>query len=149
MNCYQPLEDGYGYSSFFDNVTDNQLYEATLSNGIGGTSGHVSQGMVDAMALREAADKELERQVKKYGKEEELQAPIHADDGLGQADNEVYARSFTLKQKGEKAKKEKKKEPTHRLRQHLFKGTKVSALKAPRRRRADGDGGLLWFFLKL
>eukprot|EP01047_Picozoa_sp_COSAG01_P124249 COSAG01_NODE_53224_length_340_cov_7.016598_2_plen_80_part_01 len=49
----------------------------------------------------------------------------------GQADNEVYARSFTLKQKGERAKKEKKKEPTHRLRQHLFKGTKVSALQAP------------------
>ena len=140
MNCYQPLEDGYGYSSFFDNVTDNQLYEATLSNGIGGTSGHVSQGMVDAMALREAADKELERQVKKYGKDE-LQDPIHADDGLGQADNEVYARSFTLKQKGERAKKEKKKEPTHRLRQHLFKGTKVSALQAPdplRERRAGG-----------
>ena len=130
MNCYQPLEGGYGYNSFFDNITENQLYEATLTNGIAGPSCGVTQGMVDAMAMREATDKELERQVKKYGKEE-LQDPIHADDGLGQADNEVYARSFTLKQKGEKAKKEKKKEPTHRLRQHLFKGTKVSALKAP------------------
>eukprot|EP01047_Picozoa_sp_COSAG01_P094571 COSAG01_NODE_25457_length_744_cov_1.942636_1_plen_29_part_10 len=29
MNCYQPLEGGYGYSSFFDNITENQLYEAT------------------------------------------------------------------------------------------------------------------------
>jgi hypothetical protein len=37
--------------------------------------------------MREAQDKELERQVKRYGKDE-LQTPIHADDGLGQADNE-------------------------------------------------------------
>jgi hypothetical protein len=125
MNCYQPLEGGYGYSQFFDNIDDNQLYEATLSNGIG--NGVVTQGMVDAVALREATDVELQRQVKKYGKEE-LQDPIHADDGLA-PDNEVYARSYTLKQKGERAKKEKKKEPTHRLRQHLFKGTKVSALQ--------------------
>ena len=130
MNCYQPLEGGYGYNQFFDNISENQMYEATLTNGIAGPSCDVTQGMVDAMALREAANKELERQVKKYGKDE-LQDPIHADDGLGQADNEVYARSFTLKQKGERVKKEKKKEPTHRLRQHLFKGTKVSALKAP------------------
>eukprot|EP01047_Picozoa_sp_COSAG01_P066791 COSAG01_NODE_9289_length_2493_cov_192.326650_2_plen_137_part_00 len=122
MNCYQPLEGSYGYNSFFDNLSANELYEYTLA------PQHNTQGVVDAVAMREAQDKELERQVKRYGKDE-LQAPIHADDGLGQADNEVYARSFQLKGKGERRKQAKKKEPTHRLRQHLFKGTKVTALK--------------------
>ena len=122
MNCYQPLEGGYGYSEFFDNLTDNDLYEMTL------TAHMNTQGAVDAVQMREVADKELERQFKKYGKDG-LSTPLHAHDGIeGGVDNEIYQRAYTLKPKGERA-KPKQKDPCHRLRQHLLKGTKISALQ--------------------
>jgi hypothetical protein len=122
MNCYQPLEGGYGYSEFFDNLNDNDLYEMTLTPHMN------TQGAVDAVQMREVAGQELERQFKKYGKDG-LSTPLHAHDGIeGGVDNEIYQRAYTLKPKGERA-KTKQKDPCHRLRQHLLKGTKISALQ--------------------
>jgi hypothetical protein len=122
MNCYQPLEGGYGYSEFFDNLNDNDLYEMALTPHMN------TQGAVDAVQMREVAGKELERQFKKYGKDG-LSTPLHAHDGLeGGVDNEIYQRAYTLKAKGERA-KPKQNDPCHRLRQHLLKGTKISALQ--------------------
>ena len=43
-------------------------------------------------------------------------------------DNEVFSRALVLKGKGERKDSKKQKEPTYRLRQHLFKGKKLSAL---------------------
>ena len=78
--------------------------------------------------------KEIERQVKKYGIDA-LAPPlhVHAHDGIAQTastavDNEIYQRALVLKGKGDKATNSKKKEPTYRLRQHLFHGKKLSTL---------------------
>ena len=54
-------------------------------------------------------------------------------DGIAQTaatgvDNEIYQRALVLKGKGDKATNGKKKEPTYRLRQHLFHGKKLSTL---------------------
>ena len=123
MDPYTPLEGGYGFSQFFDNITPNEWYEYSL------TPQHNTRGMVDALQFRQNADKELERQVKKYGKDE-LAPPIHAHEGMDSAvDSDVFHRAYVLKKPGERAKSKKTKEPTHRLRQHLFKGTKISALQ--------------------
>jgi hypothetical protein len=90
MNCYQPLEGGYGYSEFFDNLTDNDLYEMTLTAHLN------TQGAVDAVQMRDVADKELERQFKKYGKDG-LSTPLHAHDGIeGGVDNEIYHGSTSV-----------------------------------------------------
>ena len=72
----------------------------------------------------------MQRQVKKYGRDQ-LAPPLHAHDGLDKTavDNEVFTRALVLKGKGERAQNSKKKEPTYRLRQHLFKGKTVSVLQ--------------------
>ena len=83
-----------------------------------------------AIQCRDATNKEMERQVKKYGRDQ-LAPPLHAHDGLDKTavDNEVFTRALVLKGKNEKAQNSKTKEPTYRLRQHLFKGKKISALQ--------------------
>ena len=61
--------------------------------------------------------------MKKYGRDQ-LAPPLHAHDGLDKTavDNEVFTRALVLKGKGERAQNSKTKEPTYRLRKHLFKG---------------------------
>ena len=119
--------DGYGFGSFWDNMNQNEMYEHCLA------PQHESHGLVAAIQSRDDTDKEIERQVKKYGLDA-LAPPLHAHDGLAQTaatgvDNEIYQRAIVLKGKGEKAdKNSKEKEPTYRLRQHLFHGRKVSTL---------------------
>eukprot|EP01047_Picozoa_sp_COSAG01_P013182 COSAG01_NODE_613_length_14831_cov_8.108675_7_plen_119_part_00 len=89
------LEGGYGYSEFFDNLTDNDLFEMTLTPHMN------TQGAVDAVQMREVAGQELERQFKKYRKDG-LSTPLHAHDGIeGGVDNEIYQRAYTLKPKGD------------------------------------------------
>ena len=91
--------DGYGFGSFWDNMNQNEMYEHCLA------PQHESHGLVAAIQSRDDTDKEIERH------------------------NEIYQRAIVLKGKGEKAdKNSKKKEPTYRLRQHLFHGRKVSTL---------------------
>ena len=87
------------------------------------TPQHETRGLVAAMQCRDANNKEMERQVKKYGRDQ-LAPPLHAHDGLDKTavDNEVFTRALVLKGKGDMAQNSKTKEPTYRLRQHLFKG---------------------------
>ena len=118
--------DGYGFNSFWDNMNQNEMYEHCLA------PQHESHGLVAAIQCRDDTDKEIERQVKKYGIDA-LAPPLHAHDGLPQTastavDNEIYQRAIVLKGKGEKATNSRKKEPTYRLRQHLFHGKKLSTL---------------------
>ena len=119
---YAPLEGSYGFSELFDGVSNNDWYEYML------TPQHNSRGMVDALQMRQNTDHELTRQVNKYGKDE-LAPPIHAHDGMNSnVDSEVFQRAYVLKKPGERVKKDQKKNPTHRLQQHLLKGVKISAL---------------------
>ena len=118
------LEGGYGFGEFFDNIDQNQMFEYCLA------PQHESRGLVAAIQCRDATNKEMERQVKKYGRDQ-LAPPLHAHDGLDKAavDNGVFSRALVLKGKGDRARNSKTKEPTYRLRQHLFKGKKVSVLQ--------------------
>lgn len=118
------LEGGYGFGEMWDNITPNDMYEYCLA------PQHESRGLVAAIQCRDQTNKEMERQVRKYGRDA-LAPPLHAHDGLDKTsvDNEVFSRALVLKGKGEKSESNKKqKEPTYRLRQHLFKGKKLSAL---------------------
>ena len=118
------LEGGYGFGEMWDNITPNDMYEYCLA------PQHESRGLVAAIQCRDQTNKEMERQVKKYGRDA-LAPPLHAHDGLDKAavDNGVFSRALVLKGKGDRAKNSKTKEPTYRLRQHLFKGKKISALQ--------------------
>jgi hypothetical protein len=103
-----------------------------------------------SLAIRSAQDKELERQVKKYG-EDELAPTLHAYDGMessmlpthgSNVDATGYKRAFVLKAPGEKATRKKKQEdPTYRLREHLFRGKKVEALNKARDGSKPKDAG--------
>ena len=70
------IGDGdYGFGTVWDGQTVDDLYEQTLA------PQHAQPGLVAALQVRAAQDKELERQVKQYG-EDELAPPLHAHDGL-------------------------------------------------------------------
>ena len=58
------LDGDYGYNSFWDNMSVGDMHELTLAPQHGDT------GLVSALRMREQQNKELERQVKKYGEEE-------------------------------------------------------------------------------
>ena len=118
------LEGGYGFGEMWDNITPNDMYEYCLA------PQHESRGLVAAIQCRDQTNKEMERQVKKYGRDA-LAPPLHAHDGLDKTsvDNEIFSRAIVLKGKGEKKDSKKQKEPTYRLRQHLFKGKKLSGLQ--------------------
>jgi len=118
------LEGGYGFGEMWDNITPNDMYEYCLA------PQHESRGLVAAIQCRDQTNKEMERQVKKYGRES-LHPPLHAHDGLDKSsvDNEVFSRAIVLKGKGERTGAGRKKEPTYRLRQHLFKGKRLSGLQ--------------------
>ena len=58
------LEGGYGFGEFFDNIDQNQMFEYCL------TPQHESRGLVAAIQCRDATNKEMERQVKKYGRDQ-------------------------------------------------------------------------------
>lgn len=130
------LDGDYGYNSFWDNMSVGDLHELSQA------PQHGDPGLVSALLIRDAQNKELERQVKKYG-EEELAPALHAHDGMessmlpggGGVDGSGYKRAFVLKGAGEKAKKNKKNNPTRRLEAHLFKGTSVKALNKARDQR--------------
>eukprot|EP01048_Picozoa_sp_COSAG05_P013535 COSAG05_NODE_1450_length_4858_cov_4.787560_5_plen_165_part_00 len=132
------MHDDYGYNSFFDNMTANDLYEESLAPALAGA------GLVAAMSIRSAQEKELERQVKKYG-EDELAPTLKAYDGMQNSmlpagasgesvDGSTYKRALILKDPNDKTagKRKKKDDPTYRLREHLFHGKKVSALNKAR-----------------
>ena len=74
------------------------------------TPQHETRGLVAAMQCRDANNKEMERQVKKYGRDQ-LAPPLHAHDGLDKTavDNEVFTRALVLKGKGDRAQNSKKK----------------------------------------
>ena len=118
------LEGGYGFGEFFDNIDQNQMFEYCL------TPQHESRGLVAAIQCRDQTNKEMERQVKKYGRDA-LAPPLHAHDGLDKTsvDSHAFSRALVLKGKGEKKDSKKQKEPTYRLRQHLFKGKRLSGLQ--------------------
>ena len=69
------LDGDYGYNSFWDNMSVGDMHELTLAPQHGDT------GLVSALRMREQQNKELERQVKKYG-EEEMAPALHAHDGM-------------------------------------------------------------------
>ena len=118
------LEGGYGFSEMWDNITPNDMYEYCLA------PQHESRGLVAAIQCRDQTNKEMERQVKKYGRDA-LAPPLHAHDGLDKTsvDSHAFSRALVLKGKGERKDSKKQKEPTYRLRQHLFKGKKLSGLQ--------------------
>ena len=82
----------YGKKDNFDNIDQNQMFEYCL------TPQHASGGLVGAIQCRDATNKEMERQVKKYGRDQ-LAPPLHAHDGLDKTavDNEVFTRALVLK----------------------------------------------------
>ena len=118
------LEGGYGFGEMWDNITPNDMYEYCLA------PQHESRGLVAAIQCRDQTNKEMERQVKKYGRDA-LAPPLHAHDGLDKTsvDSHAFSRAIVLKGKGEKKDSKKQKEPTYRLRQHLFKGKRLSGLQ--------------------
>ena len=131
------LDGDYGYNSFWDNMSVGDMYELTQA------PQHGDAGLVSALRIREQQDKELERQVKKYG-EEEMAPALHAHDGVESSmmpgsetgiDGSGYRRAYVLKNKGEKAKKTKKNDPTYRLKQHVLQGVPVKRLNSLRDKR--------------
>ena len=68
------LEGGYGFGEFFDNIDQNQMFEYCL------TPQHESRGLVAAIQCRDATNKEMERQVKKYGREQLGRSALIIDD---------------------------------------------------------------------
>ena len=131
------LDGDYGYNSFWDSISVGDMHELTLAPQHGDT------GLVSALRMREQQDKELERQVKKYG-EEEMAPALHAHDGVESSmmpgsetgiDGSGYRRAYVLNNKGEKAKKTKKNDPTYRLKQHVLQGVPVKRLNSLRDKR--------------